>query len=98
MKFAWTLAAPQCELSRELARALEISPLFAQCLLNRGLGQSDVTTRFLQPRLKNRAVPFLIPSRAAAVDRLLAARARNELVVIFGDYDVDGVTSTALLC
>ena len=97
MKFIWTTAAPKRELCRELAGALEISPLLAQCLLNRGLGQAEVTARFLQPRLKNLADPFLIPNMAAAVDRLLAARARHELLVIFGDYDVDGVTSTALL-
>ena len=47
--------------------------------------------------MRNLADPFLIPNMAAAVDRLLAARARGDLLVIFGDYDVDGVTSTALL-
>lgn len=98
MKFIWTVAAPQPELCQELAGALQISPLLAQCLLNRGLDQLEITSRFLQPRLKNLADPFLIPNMAAAVDRLLAARARNELLVVFGDYDVDGVTSTALLC
>jgi single-stranded-DNA-specific exonuclease len=97
MKSTWTVAAPQIELCQKLADALEISPLLAQCLLNRGLGEPEVTSRFLQPRLKHLADPFLLPNMAAAVDRLLAARARNELLVIFGDYDVDGVTSTALL-
>ena len=52
---------------------------------------------FLDPRLKNLADPFLIPNMASAVDRLLKAREQNESIVIFGDYDVDGVTSTALL-
>src|SRR5207253_4562762 len=41
--------------------------------------------------------PFLVPNMAAAVERLLRARAQNEALVIFGDYDVDGVTSTALM-
>jgi single-stranded-DNA-specific exonuclease len=97
MKFTWTVAEPQRELCRQLAGALEISPLLAQCLLNRGLSEPEVASRFLQPRLKNLADPFLIPNMAAAVDRLLAARQRHELLVLFGDYDVDGVTSTALL-
>jgi single-stranded-DNA-specific exonuclease len=61
------------------------------------LSEPEVSARFLQPRLKDLADPFLIPNMAAAVDRLLAARQRHELLVIFGDYDVDGVTSTALL-
>ena len=97
MTYRWALAAPQPELCRTLAEALQISPLLAQCLLNRGLRDPELLSRFLSPRLKNLADPFLIPNMAAAVDRLLAARARGELVVIFGDYDVDGVTSTALL-
>jgi single-stranded-DNA-specific exonuclease len=97
MKFHWTMAAAQPELCREMANALKISPLLAQCLLNRGLSGPDDFSRFLQPRLKHLADPFLIPNMAVAVDRLLAARQRGELLVIFGDYDVDGVTSTALL-
>jgi single-stranded-DNA-specific exonuclease len=97
MKFHWTVAAAQRQLCQDLTQALKISPLLAQCLLNRGLAGAEDSSRFLQPRLKNLADPFLIPNMGAAVDRLLAARERNELVVIFGDYDVDGVTSTALL-
>ena len=97
MNFNWKLPAPQPDLCASLAGALDVSPLLAQCLLNRGLSGPDDASRFLQPRLKNLADPFLIPNMAAAVERLLAARQRGELLVIFGDYDVDGVTSTALL-
>src|SRR5207302_2235158 len=52
---------------------------------------------FLEPRLKQLSDPFLLPNMAAAVERLLLARSRDEPLVIFGDYDADGVTSTALL-
>ena len=97
MNYRWSVAAPQRGPCRELADGLRISPLLAQCLLNRGLREPESLARFLTPRLKNLADPFLIPNMAAAVDRLLAARERNEVVVIFGDYDVDGVTSTAML-
>jgi single-stranded-DNA-specific exonuclease len=97
MKFTWKVAAAQRELCQSMAGALDISPMLAQCLLNRGFSGPEDSLRFLQPRLKNLADPFLIPNMAAAVDRLLAARQRGELLVIFGDYDVDGVTSTALL-
>jgi single-stranded-DNA-specific exonuclease len=61
------------------------------------LSDSISISGFLEPRLKQLADPFLIPNMAAAVERLLRARERNEALVIFGDYDVDGVTSTALL-
>ena len=97
MKFRWSLAPSQPLLAEPLAAQLEISPLLAQCLLNRGLSEPDTIEKFLAPRLKNLADPFLLPNMAAAVERLLLAHERNEPLVIFGDYDVDGVTSTTLL-
>ena len=97
MKFRWSLAPPQPLLAGQLASQLKITPLLAQCLLNRGFSEPSAISDFLQPRLKNLADPFLLPDMAAAVDRLLLARERGEPLIIFGDYDVDGVTSTALL-
>lgn len=97
MKFRWTPAPPQPLLAETLAASLKISPLLAQCLLNRGLSEPPAIEKFLAPRLKNLADPFLLPNMAAAVERLFLARERGEPLVIFGDYDVDGVTSTTLL-
>jgi len=97
MKSRWSLAPPQPLLAGQLAAQLNLPPLFAQCLLNRGLSDPAAIVNFLAPRLKNLADPFLLPHMAAAVERLLRAREQNEALVIFGDYDVDGVTSTALL-
>ncbi len=97
MKFRWTLAPPQPLLAGQLASQLKISPLLAQCLLNRGHSEVAAIENFLPPRLKNLADPFLLPNMDKAVERLLRAREQNEQLVIFGDYDVDGVTSTALL-
>ena len=68
-----------------------------QCLLNRGFSEPAAIDNFLAPRLKDLADPFQLPNMAAAVGRLFQAREQNEPLVIFGDYDVDGVTSTALL-
>ena len=97
MKFRWTQAPAQPLLAGQLATQLKISPLLAQCLLNRGFSEPSAIENFLTPRLKNLADPFLLPNMAAAVDRLLLALERAESLVIFGDYDVDGVTSTTLL-
>ncbi len=97
MKFRWSIAPPQPLLAGRLAKELEISPLLAQCLLNRGFSEISAVENFLSPRLKNLADPFLLPNMAAAVERLLRAHGQKEELVIFGDYDVDGVTSTALL-
>ncbi|HWN96456.1 MAG TPA: single-stranded-DNA-specific exonuclease RecJ [Methylomirabilota bacterium] len=97
MKYRWTMAPEQPALVAFLAKQLNISALLAQCLLNRGFSEPEPISRFLEPRLKNLADPFLLPNMQAAVDRLFAARVNSEPLVIFGDYDVDGVTSTALL-
>jgi single-stranded-DNA-specific exonuclease len=97
MKFRWLTAPPQPLLAGRLAATLNVSPLLAQCLLNRGFSEPVAIENFLSPRLKNLADPFRLPNMAAAIERLLLAREQNEPLVIFGDYDVDGVTSTALL-
>lgn len=97
MKFRWTVAPSQPLLTGQLASALKISPLLAQCLVNRGFSESERISGFLEPRLKSLADPFRLPNMTVAVERLFQARERKEPLVIFGDYDVDGVTSTALL-
>ena len=97
MKFRWTMAPSQPLLAETLAAQLKIPPLLAQCLLNRNFSEPSAIENFLSPRLKNLADPFLLPNMKAAVERLLLAHERAEPLVIFGDYDVDGVTSATLL-
>ena len=97
MKFRWSLQAQQPALATNLAAAVNVPPLVAQCLINRGFSDPEITSNFLQPKLKNLADPFLLPDMNVAVERLIQARQAKEPVVIFGDYDVDGVTSTTLL-
>jgi single-stranded-DNA-specific exonuclease len=97
MKFRWSLAPSQPLLAGQMASSLKILPLLAQCLVNRGFSEISAIENFLAPRLKNLADPFLIPNMEKAVERLFRAREQDEPLVIFGDYDVDGVTSTALL-
>ncbi len=97
MKYRWSLAIPQPLLAGQLAHQLKLPPLLAQCLVNRELAEPAAISSFLQPQLRNLRDPFLLPNMAQAVERLMRARERKEQVVVFGDYDVDGVTSTALL-
>jgi single-stranded-DNA-specific exonuclease len=97
MKFSWSLAPSQPLLAGRLASTLAVPPLLAQCLLNRGLSEVPGIEIFLAPRLKQLSDPFLLPDMEKAVDRIFRARGDKETVVIFGDYDVDGVTATALL-
>jgi single-stranded-DNA-specific exonuclease len=73
------------------------SECIARLLFRKGFGTADEVEAFLQPRLKSLSDPFLLPNMQAAVTRILAALDRRERIVLFGDYDVDGVTSLALL-
>lgn len=69
----------------------------AVLLARRGVADRASADRFLSPSVDQLHDPYLLRGMAAAVERLLAARAGRERVAIVGDYDVDGVTSTALL-
>jgi single-stranded-DNA-specific exonuclease len=81
----------------ELGRACGIGPALGQVLLHRGLGDPDAAQRFLDPRLSSLTPPEAMADRGAAVDRLARAVRRRERVAVFGDYDVDGTTATAVL-
>lgn len=93
----WMIAeAPDKEILH-LASALEIHPLLARCLWLRGQKEPSAARSFLNPRLRELGDPFELPDMETATRRLFQARANREPVVVFGDYDVDGVTATALL-
>ena len=72
-------------------------PCIAELLKRKGFGCADDVSAFLRPRLNSLSDPFLLPNMEKAVERILAAIDRQERIVLFGDYDVDGVTSLALL-
>ena len=73
------------------------SPLVRRLLAQRGIRGGAEAERFLNPKLKELGDPFALPDMEAAVVRLLQAIDAGESVVLFGDYDVDGVTSLTLL-
>jgi single-stranded-DNA-specific exonuclease len=79
------------------AAALAVPPVVARLLCQRGLHDPDAARDFLEPALGQLHDPFLLKGMREAVDRLLAAVARRERIVIHGDYDVDGITSTVIL-
>lgn len=97
MRYRWTIAPAQPLLVSKIASQLGVSPLLAQCLINRGLSDISEARKFLKPRLQDISDPFLLPNMSKAVERLLQAYDLEEPVVVFGDYDVDGVTSTVLI-
>jgi single-stranded-DNA-specific exonuclease len=80
-----------------LARALDIPPVLARLLCQRGLGQPESAAQFLQPSLAHLHDPYLLTGMRDTVERLLAAVSRGEPIVVHGDYDVDGITATVIL-
>ncbi len=94
----WIFPAPADAASVErLVNEARIAPWVAGLLVRRGFSKCDDASRFLKPLLRTLSDPFLLPAMDAAVGRILAAFERRERVVLFGDYDVDGVSSLALL-
>ena len=98
MQHRWILAPPE-ELNSDAISWSEIcgSECIARLLSRKGFHSAEEVENFLRPRLSLLSDPFLLPQMHAAVSRILAALDRHECIVLFGDYDVDGVTSLALL-
>ncbi len=83
---------------RLLCKELGVSPLVARVLCARGVGEVDDARAFLNPSLeRDWADPLDIPGMADAVQRVQDAIAKGERIAVFGDFDVDGMTSTCLL-
>jgi single-stranded-DNA-specific exonuclease len=93
----WRAPAVDDALVASLAGALGVRRLTARILLGRGLAESAVATRFLEPQLRNLRTPEGIADLDRAVARLEAALLGGERIGVFGDYDVDGVTTAAVL-
>jgi single-stranded-DNA-specific exonuclease len=81
----------------ELARALSVSTTLATWLVARGFRELDATRRFLSPRLAELSPPHAMLDRDAAAERLARAVRARERIAVFGDYDCDGITATAVL-
>src|ERR1700753_3263990 len=92
----WTIADPHPDAAR-LASQLKVSPLVAQVLLNRGIDTPETGQSFLRPNLKLLHDPSLIPGLDAASERIAKAIRDKEKIVIYGDYDVDGITAVSIL-
>ncbi len=92
----WILPEPHVA-AKELAERLKTSPLIAQMLLNRGIVEPNDCAEFLRPSLKCLHDPSLIPNLSFASQRIARAIKDRQKIVIYGDYDVDGITAVAIL-
>ena len=93
----WVTSECDESAARGLGEKLKLPLPVARVLLARGFHHASDAESFLNPRLSNLSDPFRIPGMDIAVDRIHRAIAGGEKILVFGDYDVDGVTSTVLL-
>jgi single-stranded-DNA-specific exonuclease len=93
----WHLLPCDRDATNRLAAAARVSSVVAQLLLNRGVADPDGARRFLDAPLTGLHPPHALPDVPAAADRIVRATAAGQKICVYGDYDVDGVTGTAIL-
>ena len=100
MNYIWQYNEPERnsqEIANSLAKELYIDPALGKLLLDRGIKRSGEARAFFLPQLTTLLDPFLFRDMATAVKRMNEALGRKERILIYGDYDVDGVTAVALV-
>ena len=92
----WKIKEINQDLETYLSKEMGVSRIFSRLLINRGITTKNKAEKFLHPSLDNLANPFLLPGIKKAVERIKKAKQKKEKILIYGDYDVDGITSVAL--
>ena len=94
----WEVLAPHANAEQRLQSQLNVSPLVARVMAARGFDANEEAQRFLQPDLdRDWFDPYTIPHMEQAVTKIVEAIAADKIIAVFGDFDVDGMTSTCLL-
>lgn len=93
----WSFFPENAELKSKISKEIGVSSLIAQLLMNRGMKDTDEINKFLFPKLSFLRDPFLLKDMDLAADRIVAAVKNKEKICIFGDFDVDGITATAIM-
>ncbi|MBC8144019.1 MAG: single-stranded-DNA-specific exonuclease RecJ, partial [bacterium] len=98
MKYRWILSDPSDEDTvQKLAQTINVSPTIARILVARGVRNFDQAKQFFRPSLDDLHDPFLMDTMDLAVERSIRAVENGEKIAVYGDYDVDGTNSAAML-
>jgi single-stranded-DNA-specific exonuclease len=97
MEMRWALRKADEASIDSLVEELDLSPIIARLLTARGIASTEQAQQFLSPQLAHLHSPYAMLGMKAAVERLQAAIARKEDILIYGDYDVDGTTAVVIL-
>ena len=93
----WVVRPQDPKTALQIAEALDTTPLVGQVLLNRGYGDIEDATQFMNCQLADLIDPYILHGMQEAVERIIASLERQEKILVYGDYDVDGVTATSLI-
>jgi len=93
----WIIQPQDPELQKNIRDSLKINPIISQLLINRQITSVEQARMFLSADMASLYNPFLLTDMDRTVHRIEEARKKSEKILIYGDYDVDGVTSSALL-
>ncbi len=96
-RFRWTLLSPDERLVFALSEAINVSLPVARALCNRGIASFDEAKEYFRSTIHNLPSPFLLQDMELAVERVLHAIMEHQKIMLYGDYDVDGTTGTAML-
>jgi len=97
MKKDWQILQPETKSVKNLCDTLKCDPVIATILVNRKIDTTESALKFLNPSFQDLRSPFSIKDMDTAVRRIYKAIKDSEKILIFGDYDVDGITSTSIL-
>jgi single-stranded-DNA-specific exonuclease len=97
MEKRWNLISADPSKVRALQEALKIHPILCELLVQRGITDFEAAKQFFRPSLDHLHDPWLMKDMRKAVDRINTAFTKEEKILVFGDYDVDGTTSVATL-
>lgn len=97
MKKQWKLLPTDSDTIRALQESLQIHPIFCRLLAQRGIRTYEAAKQFFRPQLDDLIDPFLMKDMDVAVQRLHQAIQNKERVLLYGDYDIDGTTSVAMM-
>lgn len=97
MNKKWECYNNNIEEVQKIAKNFNVSNLLATILSNKNISSENEIEKFLNPTINDFYDPFLMPDMKIAVDRILEAMSKKEKIIIYGDYDVDGITSITVL-
>jgi single-stranded-DNA-specific exonuclease len=97
MEVNWTIQKSDKEVVKKLSSDLDVNEIVAHLLVVRGITTYDMAKSFFRPQISDLHSPFLMKGMEEAIERIELAIKREEKILVYGDYDVDGTTSVAMI-